>query len=184
MSEIIDRYEIGNFYMPKVTHTSKTFSDMIDSLQKKNLKINTARAGKVIVDDGGIYAEFLSPTKDKYEDLNNYSSAVRLSYKGKAVLLCGDIEREVEDEILNSGAELQADVLKVAHHGSSTSSSKKFLDSVNCRYALISCGKNNDYGHPHKEVINRLKKMPCEIYNTSVNGDVLFIINDDINIEY
>lgn len=183
MSEVISRFEIGNIYMPKVSHTSETFKSMINEITKKNLKIHSATAEKVIVEDKDLSIKFIAPVNDKYDDLNNYSAGVKLLYKNNSFLFCGDMEQISENEVLNLGANINCDVLKVAHHGSSTSSGDKFLEKASAKYAVISCGKDNDYNHPHNEVIKRLKKNDNIILRTDKKGTITFV-SDGNSIEY
>lgn len=182
LPEVINEYEIGAFYMPQVIHTSETFENMIDELNDKDMKINTAIGGKRIFENGDVYAEFVAPVSKEYEDLNNYSAVVRLVYKEKSFLFTGDMEILSEDEVLNEGYYINSDVLKVAHHASTTSSSDKFLKDVSPEYAVISCGVDNDYGHPHNKVLNRLKKYCNNIYRTDEMGTIT-MISDGERIE-
>ena len=159
MERIINNYQIGNIYMPKTEHTSKTYLDMLESISDNKLQITTARAGLTIIDDGELKAEFVAPSEDYYEEINNYSAVLKLTYKENTFLFCGDIEALVEKEILSNGYDIASDVLKVSHHGSYRSTSDVFLNAVNPQYAVISCGKDNEYGHPHREILQKLKSI-------------------------
>jgi competence protein ComEC len=171
MSTIIKKIEIGDFYAPKKTATTKVFENMIDALDGK--KIKTATAG-VNIDLGiNAKAELLAPNSDKYDEVNDYSAVLKLTYGENKFLFMGDAEKLSETEILNSKADISADVLKVGHHGSSTSSSKEFLDKVSPKIAVISVGKGNDYGHPHKETISELKKRNLTVYRTDIEGTIV-----------
>ncbi len=184
MPEVIEKYEIVNFYMPKAIHTSSTYKKMIENLQKKSLKINTARAGKTFIDESGVTARFIAPVEESYEDLNYYSAVIRLDFGETSFLFTADMEEPNENELLEYDKNsLDADVLKVAHHGSSTSSTKKFLDAVSPEYSVISCGKNNDYNHPHREILERLENLDTEVYRTDTHGTVTFVSDgDDIRV--
>ena len=182
MAEIISEFDIGEIYMPKVQNNTKTFEDMLDEISKKNLSVSAALEGKVIFDYSGVKAEILSPKKDKtYEEMNNYSAVIMLECQDKKFLFMGDAEKDIEAEISN--LDLNADVLKVGHHGSSTSSSIEFLKSVNPEYAVISCGEDNDYGHPHKKTIKNLEKVTGKILRTDELGTII-IRCDGKNIEF
>ena len=102
--------------------------------------------------------EIVAPNSSQYESLNNYSAVIKLTYGKTSFLFTGDAEDISENEMLTANYDLKADVLKVGHHGSSSSSTRPFLKAVSPKYAVISVGKDNDYGHPHKETINRLLK--------------------------
>lgn len=182
MPEVIEAYEIGEIYMPDATHSSATFEKMIRAISKKGLSINKAVSGKNIFSFDNLSADILSPEDKEYENLNNYSVVVRLIYGEKSFLFCGDIEKDVENEIFYK--EIACDVLKVAHHGSSTSSTHTFLKKANPKAAVISCGEDNEYGHPHNEVLNRLLKTDTEIFRTDINGTVSVISDGkDIKVE-
>ena len=181
MAEVIANFDIGEIYMPKIQNNTKTFEDMLDVIGEKNLTITSAESGKVLFDYSGVRAEILSPKKgETYEEMNNYSAVLMLQCGDKRFLFMGDAEKDVEGEILKK--DLDADVLKVGHHGSTTSSSKKFLEQVSPEYAVISCGEGNDYGHPHKETINNLKKIAKEILRTDKSGTIVMRC-DGSNIE-
>ena len=181
MAEVIANFDIGEIYMPKIQNNTKTFEDMLDVIGEKNLTITSAESGKVLFDYSGVRAEILSPKKgETYEEMNNYSAVLMLQCGDKRFLFMGDAEKDVEEEILKK--DLDADVLKVGHHGSTTSSSKKFLEKVSPEYAVISCGEGNDYGHPHKETINNLKKITKEILRTDKSGTIVMRC-DGSNIE-
>lgn len=123
---------------------------------------------------------FLGPLKKDYTKLNNYSLVFKLVYSGKRILFTGDMEILTEYELLNSGVDVSADILKIGHHGSNTSTSKKFLEAVNPEYAIVSCGnrKHNNYGHPVERIMRNLEKMKISLYRTDEMGDVEFNISN------
>ena len=179
LAEIIRGFNIGSVYLPKASSTTKTFEDLLDAIKDKGLLINTAKAGAVIIEKDNLKAEVLSPVKDEYTDLNDYSVVLKITYINNSFLFTGDAEAGVEADIERN---LSADVLKVGHHGSSTSSSKAFLEKVSPKYAVISCGSDNKYGHPHIEVINRLKKLNVTILRTDIHGNIV-LSSDGNNIK-
>ncbi|MGO5074994.1 ComEC/Rec2 family competence protein [Clostridium sporogenes] len=182
MPKVIDEFEIGNFYAPKKTANTKIFKDMILQLKKKNLKINVAKKGISLDLANDISLDFLAPVKDNYENTNDYSAVIKITHGNTKFLFTGDAEKTSERDILNSNVDLSSNVLKVGHHGSHSSSSKEFLDKVNPKMAIISCGKNNDYGHPHKETMKELKKRNIEVYRTDIDGNIL-LTSDGENIK-
>ena len=127
--------------------------------------------------------KFCGPNSEKYDDLNNYSIVLKLTFGEVSIMLTGDAEQLAEKEIINTKEDLQADILKVGHHGSSSSTSDKFLKSVNPQYAVISVGKDNSYKHPSDKVIQRLEKYGVKIYRTDNNGTIT-MITDGSNIEF
>ena len=183
MSAVIKAFDIGQIYMPKAVTTTKTYENLLLTIKYKNLKIKTAKAGNTIIDTDDLKLVVLAPNQDSYESLNNYSIVLKLTYKEKSFLFMGDAETLSEKEITG---DVEADVLKVGHHGSRTSTSQAFLNKVNPSYAVISVGLNNDYKHPHQEVLDRLEKKNIKIYRTDQNGDIIFTTdgyNIDVKVE-
>ena len=176
MADITSYFEIGTAYLPDAVTDTKVYTNFLKTLKKMNVAVEKAQSGANF-SEGDVKVEFLGPISAEYEDLNNYSAVVKITYNKKSFLFTGDAEDIVETELLNSGANLKADVLKVGHHGSSSSTTQEFLDAVDPEIAIISCGKDNDYGHPHKEVLNRLKDAEIKIYRTDVNGNIPIISN-------
>ncbi|NMM64088.1 MBL fold metallo-hydrolase [Clostridium sp. P21] len=175
MSSVIKKYDIGEFYAPKKLANTRTFENMATALKSKSLKINAGKAGINLDLGNNITCEMLAPNSDKYKDTNNYSIVIKITYGESKFLFTGDAERISETEMLNKNLDLSADVLKVGHHGSSSSSSNEFLNKVNPKIAIISCGKDNKYGHPHHETVTKLKNRKVQIYRTDVDGSIVLI---------
>lgn len=174
MGQVIKNFNIGKFYAPKVTSNTKTFEYMVNQLNNKNLKINIIKPdiGSDIDLGKNTKVEIFSPNSSSYDNLNNYSPIIRISYKETSFLFTGDAEKLSEKEVLEKGYDIQSDVLKIGHHGSSSSTSKEFLNKVNPKMAVISVGKNNDYGHPHKETISSLKNKGIKYFRTDEEGTI------------
>ena len=173
MKRVIDNYDIGTFYMPDAVNTTSSFDRMLSALEKK--KVTTINW------DGDVEVRVLSPIKgaDYQNNLNDMSVVIKVTYGETSLLLTGDAESYAEELMIASEKELlQADVLKIGHHGSSTSSSQAFLDAVQPKAVVISLGKNNDYGHPHRETMQRLKKLGTEIYRTDELGTVRMLFTE------
>jgi competence protein ComEC len=176
MDTVIKKYTIGEFYAPKKMTTTKTFENMVTALKSKNIKINTAAAGVSLDLGKNVKCEMVAPNGTNYGDnLNNYSAVIKITYGNSKFLFMGDAEKLSEKEILNKNYDISSDVLKLGHHGSSSSSSKAFLDKVSPKIAIISCGKNNDYGHPHKETLEEMKKRNIQVYRTDIDGSIVLI---------
>ncbi len=175
MAAVIRTFDIENVYMPRVSHTSKTYENVLLAIKAKGLKITSAKAGTIILDQDGLKVNFIAPCGSSYDNLNNYSAVVKILHGNTLFLLTGDAESESEQQMLASGASLKADVLKVGHHGSSSSTTPSFLKAVSPKYAVISCGAGNQYGHPHQEVLSRLSSAGVKTYRTDTNGTVVFI---------
>lgn len=174
IDNVINNFEIEKFYMPKKSTNTKTYEDVLNAVQNSNLKITAPQIGDTFY-LGGAKCEVMN-VDNEAEDLNETSIVIELTYGDKKFLFTGDTETTKEKERDWN----DIDVLKVAHHGSSTSTSAEFLNQAKPEFAIISCGINNDYGHPHKEVISRLKGI--ETYRTDKDGTIL-VTCDGENIE-
>lgn len=177
MAGIIKTFEVGEFYSPKITATTQCFEDMVRALKNKGLKIKIAKPNITLDLGPNTTCIMLSPTKTSYKDTNNYSCAIKVSYKASTYLFTGDMQKLSEEEVLAKGYDLSADVLKVAHHGSNSSTSQEFLNRISPKIAVISCGFYNSYGHPTKETLDKLKKLNCIIYRTDLNKNIILISN-------
>lgn len=183
MDTIIKRYNIGNFYSPKVLTSSTTFENMIDALVDKNLKINVLKNGSKEINLGeNTKVEVFSPTESMSSDnLNDYSPIIKITFFNNSFLFTGDAEISTEDIVLSQNNNLNCDILKVGHHGSSTSTSSNFLSSANPSVAIISVGKNNSYGHPTSETLSLLNSFNIRTLRTDINGTII-VISDGKNI--
>lgn len=173
MAEIINAFNIEKFYMPEAVNTSNTFDKMLDALANSQADAIYAYAGNTIFDYDGAKAVFLSPKSPKYSNLNDYSAVVKLTFKNSSFLFMGDAEKKPENEMLTGGYDLKADVLKAGHHGSNTSNTEKFIRAVAPKYAVISVGKENSYGHPHAQTLALFKTLGIKVYRTDENGTVI-----------
>ncbi len=180
MEEVVRSFDIDKIYMTKGQTNTKTFQNLLIAIRDKGYKIATAKAGVNIIDENGVLASFVAPNSDIYEDLNNYSAVIKLTYGQNSFVFTGDAEKASEDEIRSN---IKCDVLKIGHHGSSSSTSKNFLKKTEPQYAVISCGEGNEYGHPHAEVMRRLNDANIKIYRTDIHGTVE-AISDGVNITF
>lgn len=183
MDKIVKNYDIDKFLFPKQTATTKTFESFVTELNKKNLKLYAPSVGETFEFGDAKFTVF-APNSLEYDSANNYSIVIKLEYKNNSVLFTGDAEKLSENEMLeNKSINLKSDVIKIGHHGSSTSSSLKFLNEVNPKYAVISLGKDNDYGHPHKSTILRLKSLNIPVYRTDEVSTIV-MESDGNNIKF
>ena len=167
LDDVINNFDIGQIYMPKIETTTKTFEDVLDAIENKNLTITAPNKGDKI-ELGQAVGEFMTePILDK-DNLNVSSLVLRLEFGNTSYLFMGDAEEENEETIHWP----KTDVLKVGHHGSSTSSSESFLEQVQPKYAIIMAGKDNSYGLPKQETIDKLNNIGCEIYRTDEDGTI------------
>lgn len=169
LKDIINTFEIGKIYMPKVVSTTKTYESLLMTIKDKNLKINTAKAGTSIIDIDTLKINILAPNNSTYTELNNYSVVTKITYGTTKFLFMGDAEKLSENEIKE---DVTADVIKIGHHGSNTSSSIDFIKKVNAKYGIISVGLNNKYNLPKEEIITNWENSGTKIYLTSINGTI------------
>ncbi|NLN19727.1 MAG: MBL fold metallo-hydrolase [Firmicutes bacterium] len=174
MAEVIKSFDIANIYMPRVAHTTKTYEDLLLTIRDKGLRIHEAKAGVVLDLGEGIEARLVAPASDGYRSLNDYSAVLWLGYGRTRFLFSGDAERISESEMLASGFDLSADVLKVGHHGSNTSTTESFLRAVSPTYGVIMVGRNNRYNLPHPDVLKRLTNAGVTILRTDKHGTIVF----------
>lgn len=177
MAKIIEEFPIGTLYLPEtsdeMTPTTKTYESLLDAAENKNVTVRTAAAGDVLLEQDNTSFKVLSPSHTDYDNLNDYSIVTRLKVGDTAFLFQGDAETPVEEEILDSGADVSCDVIKLGHHGSSTSSSRAYLEAANPSAAVISCGVGNEYGHPHRETMDLLEKLSITPYRTDTQKTLL-----------
>lgn len=169
LDDIINNFNIKKLYLPDVITTTKTFEDVLNAIERHNLSITIPKIGEKFklgeADLNIIY------TGTNTSDLNSTSIIIKMIFGNYSYLFTGDTTSEIEKLILKEN--IDVDVLKVAHHGSKTSSSLEFLQKVTPSYAIISVGKNNSYNLPSTTTINRLKKYTNNIYLTSELGTIL-----------
>lgn len=172
LTQVIYEFNCKNFITVETDQQTKTWTDVLMAVDDTNANYIDAEVSATY-SFGDSYFEIMGPYSSTYEDYNNYSVVVKAVCGNTSFLFTGDAETLVEKEMLSKGADLKADVLKVAHHGSNTSSSNDFLDAVDPKYAVISCGKNNDYGHPHKEILERFNSRKIKVYRTDKDGTIV-----------
>lgn len=176
LDDVINAYDFDTILFPKVTTTTKTFENLVNAVKNKNKKFTTPVSGNEY-NLGDAKFKILAPSSDSYQSLNNYSIVIKLTYGENTFMFTGDAETLSETEMLNSFDDLTADVLKIGHHGSTTSTSKKFLNAVNPKYAVISVGKDNTYNHPTKTTMNKLEELKIPVYRTDEEGTIECVSN-------
>ena len=171
MDNIIDNFNIENFYMPNAITTTKTFEDVLDSLDRKKIKFQTPNVNDDFkLNDATFKVLHIGDNK---KDLDDTSVVLRLEYGNTSYLLMGDATSNVEKDLLNNNINLKSDVLKVGHHGSNYSSTIDFLNEVKPEYAIIEVGKNNSYNHPRQETLDKLKDLNAKVYRTDLDGTIV-----------
>ena len=170
LEEVINTFDIGSIYMPRASSTSKTYEDLLTTISNKGLKIKTAKSGVVVLDDDNLKLEFIAPNSDSYSELNNYSAVLKLTYLDNTFLFMGDAETLSEDEITY---DVDADVIKVGHHGSDSSSGIEFVKKVSPEYAIIMVGEGNSYNHPYQSIIDRYESVGAKVLRTDLDGNIV-----------
>lgn len=185
LDNVLYSLDVNEFYMPKVTHTSQTFKDVIQAAKNQNMKINAAKIKTTIINDKDLSVTVLSPVYNHYEKLNNWSAVIKVIYKDTSFLFAGDAESLAERQMLTYWKfnNLDADTLKVGHHGSDSSTTTSFLQAVSPDYAVISVGKDNRYGHPSSIVIDRLQQYGVKVFRTDKQGTIR-AVSDGNNISF
>lgn len=171
LDDVINEIDIDKIYLPKIQTNTKTYESVLEAIQNKNKSINSLQKGNKIT-LGEAELEVMTDSILDKENLNLASNIIKLEFNGISFLFTGDAETENEKTINWENI----DILKVGHHGSTTSSSSKFIKQIKPKYAIISVGKDNSYGHPHKEIIKRLEDIESEILRTDEFGTIKFML--------
>lgn len=172
---IITKFEIDKVFMSDYEKDNKTYREVIEALDAKKMSWSVPQPGEVYT-LGGAQFTILAPNKS-YDDPNNASIALLLQNGDDRFLFTGDAEEEAESDMLANGISVRAEVYKAGHHGSDTASSGHFMQAVRPEYAVISCGEENSYGHPHAEVLNRLRTMGVKVFRTDEQGSIVALSN-------
>lgn len=174
--EVLENFGTNNIIMPRLTEaqtpTNSTYTAFLKAIQKSDAKVIASKVGAEYV-LGEATFEILGPVTNDAEDINNMSVVVKVTYGENTFLFTGDAETDEETEVIDTGSNLDCDVLHAGHHGSYTSSSKDFLNAVTPEICVISCGADNDYGHPHDAALKRIKKHTQDIYRTDICGSIV-----------
>ena len=168
---IIGKFEIDKVFVSNYEKDNKTYQKLIQALDDKRLKYTTPKVGAQYT-LGTATITILAPGKE-YDDPNDASVALLVQNGNHKFLFTGDAGEEAEQDILDSGMTVSADVYHVGHHGSKTSTSEDFLEAVNPTYAVISCAEGNEYGHPHAQTLNALRADGVKVYRTDEAGTII-----------
>ncbi|MBQ1503079.1 MAG: MBL fold metallo-hydrolase, partial [Clostridia bacterium] len=177
LSEVLETVPTDRVVMNADASDGTYFTRALDIIEEKEIPVTEAKAGDVI-EIGDITLEIIAPISYSEEDKNSNSVVLRASAEGVSVLITGDATVDEETQVLEKRGDLKADILKVGHHGSSTSTSEEFLRAVSPSIAVISCGEGNAYGHPHYSTLTRLHEEGAEVWRTDKNGTVTVYVED------
>ncbi len=177
LTDVVQRFNVNTFIHPQVEHNAEVQNILFERIQEKNIQTHIARRGDVYDLGSGVRVTVLFPYGDVTDvESNSASIVVKVDYGNTSFLLTGDAP--VETEYILAGIDkekLKADVLKLGHHGSDTSTSETFLAFVQPEYSVVSAGKDNTYGHPHADVIERVRKFKSRVYDTRLHGTITFV---------
>lgn len=178
MYDVITNFEIGKIIIPEVkagTVTTNWYLKLMQEIKTGGYELEYAKLGTEY-NLGNASMEIIGLLSDPKDNMNNYSPILKVTFGEMDIIMTGDAETEVEAEVLKSDANLEAEILKMGHHGSDTSSSDAFLDAINPDYALISAKVGNKYEHPKKVTMDKLKKRNIQVYRTDENGTVVLTV--------
>ncbi len=178
LDTVLDAFPVDSVYAPRVTHTTETYRDFLLAVKREGVTIKSVKAGLKIPSEAARFT-FLAPLTDGTQDLNSWSAVLRVEHGQDRFLFMGDAPIRTERQLLESNADVRADVLKLGHHGADTSSSLPFLQAVSPKRALISAGKDNAYRHPRPSVLQELKAERITIDRTDQSGTIQYISTGD-----
>lgn len=175
MDDVIANNKVDSVYLSNYKDNTKDYRNLMNALKDKKITPTIAQSGMQF-SLGQASVQILNPQNKKYEEVNNACVVLKVSYGSSDFLLTGDMEQEAIDDILKQwGGSIGCEVLKVAHHGSRTGTTDDLLKAVRPEIAVIPCGKDNPYGHPHKETLDLLQKYNVQTYRTDQDGDIAVI---------
>lgn len=177
MRRVIEAVPTDTVYMSNGPSTTQTYEKLLDEIDEQGIELIVPAVGDVLTLDSGAAFTFLSPDPaEEFDDLNNYSLVCMFEAGDTRVLMMGDAEAQIEEALLASGADLDCDILKLGHHGSSSSSTPAFLRAASPETAIVSCAKENDYGHPHREPLEALAALGVDDIRYTFEGTVVIEI--------
>ncbi len=187
MEAVIDNFRCNQIYIPKVEKgliTTNWYISLMKKIKTKKLKVTNPKFGDEFNLEDAIFKVVGQLTPEEAgQNVNNYSTVIKVSFGQMDILMTGDAEVPVERKMLESNVSLQCEILKAGHHGSNTSTSEEFFQKVSPEYALISCGIGNKYNHPCEETLLKFEKSNTIVYRTDESGDVVITVSSD-NIKF
>ncbi len=172
LMSVVYNFNIGEILAPDYEADTKIYKSFINVIKLRKIKKRQPELNEEIR-LGGATLTCVCPVAKEYQNENDYSLGFKVSYKNRSVLICGDATYRSEIDMVDNEVDIDSDVLIVSHHGSSSSSTSEFLEKVSPQKAIISCGIDNDYGHPTKKVLKRLDACGAQIYRTDLSGDII-----------
>ena len=183
---ILEKLKVKRIFVSKQEENSENYQKFLKKVKEKNIPVTIVKKDDVINLENDVSIDILWPRDEQIEEnkINNNAIVMKLRYKKFSMLFTGDIEEIAEKEIVSIYENtdiLKSSILKIAHHGSKTSTTEEFLKLVDPRIALIGVGKNNLFGHPSDEIIKRLEEINVKVYRTDLNGEIEIIVNNKGN---
>ena len=169
---VIYKFDCDTIIMPDVANDTRTYDDVVQAMKSKGYQTTYPVVGETYTLGGATFT-IVAPNADYGNDMNDWSVGVLVQNGNNRFLFTGDAEEKAEEDILNNGIDISADVYAAAHHGSKTATSQAFLDKVSPTYVVISAGEGNKYGHPHAEVLNRLRAAGKSVFRTDEQGTIV-----------
>ena len=182
MDDVINNIDVNEIMLTKSEYTNSTYEDVLSAAKEHNVKEIYPATGEIFSLGDAVFT-IMAPNRSDYLEVNNESLVIKMTYGNVSYLFCGDAEIESEYDMVENGVDLSADVIKLGHHGSNTSSSQMILKTVKPSYAIISVGKDNSYGHPAAEILNRLKEYGIRYFRTDKEGNIISV-TDGKNISF
>ena len=181
MYRVLGDYDAETLYTPDTTADSRIAEKMLESAENNNVTLRKAADGVAVALGDDVKLEMYSPFSDAEEDLNNLSPIMLLTYGETSFLFTGDADSETEAKVLQKHPQLSADVMKLGHHGASTSNSPEFLDAVSPQIAVCSVGADNTFGHPHESVVGYLAEHGITLLRTDLLGNII-LSSDGVSV--
>ena len=180
---VLKELKVNRVCISKQEENSENYQKFLEIIKEKDIPVTIVKLGDKIKIENSLYFDILWPQEDQITEnrINNNAIVMKLNYNGFSCLFTGDIEKIAEDKMVSLYKDkfvLESDILKVAHHGSKTSTTENFLELVNPKNCLIGVGKNNLFGHPSNEIVERLEKLDVKVYRTDINGEISIIVNN------
>lgn len=171
MDEVLNSFQVGHFIDSGFPHTSKTYENMLTTINEKNIPFEVAKKGEKIELDPAVDIEVLNPESEYSDELNENSVVLKVNYGEVSFLLMGDAGLKTEEKLMSTGYDLDSDILKVGHHASRSGSGEAFISAVSPEISVIEVGAGNDYGHPHAEILDRLQ-ITSKVFRTDLDGSI------------
>lgn len=172
MRDILKSIAADNFITKEADTDTHLWTNLLKTVEEKGINYIDAKVGDTYT-FGEAEFRILGPLSDTYEEYNSASVVTKVTFADISFLLTGDSDNVSNKEMMEAGEDLTADVIKLGHHGSSDALTSSFLQAVDPMFAVISCGRNNDYGHPHKDTVKRLDLIGCEFFRTDIQGTIV-----------